>query len=495
MNPKIVLAGAKALLKPETVQKIVAVIVTAAMLLVVGFSSCSVGEYTDLGFSASELFASQLNDLNAVFSSGARVDDKLLYAVYARLFAKNSNLSGKTGLLLNCFTTDDGREPLTDREQIYDKIENTFHIRINDYMRAQINRLAAEMPTGYADRSVLLHNLEPGEKTNIGLVNFAMNTVSAGSGYVYGAYGQDITMEFLRRQQSQYLGNPEANLSTSEIQKIFGAYSGKPAFDCIGLVKAYAWINEETGIIRYMANGFPDFSANSLMQNAVIMDSIEDIPNIPGLVVWKEGHVGVFIGEGKVIEASGNDAGVIESELSAGGWEQWLQVPGITYLTSGTYPYGTKRVTLENGRIKEISAGIVEGKGAFDWPLPSPYGKNAITSTSGSRLNPVTGKYENSHGAVDIAAPAMTPIFAAAEGTVIHSTWHNSYGNYVKIDHGGGWATLYAHQTKRVAKVGQHVQAGDLIGYVGSTGDSTGNHLHFEIRYKDNRLDPMQFFE
>ena len=75
------------------------------------------------------------------------------------------------------------------------------------------------------------------------------------------------------------------------------------------------------------------------------------------------------------------------------------------------------------------------------------------------------------------------------------STWHDSYGNFVKIDHGNVWSTLYAHQTKRVAKVGESVSAGDLIGYVGSTGDSTGNHLHFEIRYNDNRLDPLQFFE
>ena len=89
----------------------------------------------------------------------------------------------------------------------------------------------------------------------------------------------------------------------------------------------------------------------------------------------------------------------------------------------------------------------------------------------------------------------MTPIYAAADGTVVMSTWHDSYGNFVKIDHGNGWSTLYAHQTKRVAKVGEHVSAGDLIGYVGSTGDSTGNHLHFEIRYNDNRLDPLQFFE
>lgn len=172
-----------------------------------------------------------------------------------------------------------------------------------------------------------------------------------------------------------------------------------------------------------------------------------------------------------------------------------MQLPGITYLTGGTHPYGTKKVTLENGRIKEISAGIVAGKGEFEWPLPAPYGKDYITSGSGSRYNPVTGMYENSHGAIDIGAPAMTPIYAAANGTVVMSTWHDSYGNFVKIDHGNGWSTLYAHQTKRVAKVGESVSAGDLIGYVGSTGDSTGNHLHFEIRYNDNRLDPLQFFE
>lgn len=88
-----------------------------------------------------------------------------------------------------------------------------------------------------------------------------------------------------------------------------------------------------------------------------------------------------------------------------------------------------------------------------------------------------------------------TPLSTVRIGKHVMSTWHDSYGNFVKIDHGNGWSTLYAHQTKRVAKVGESVSAGDLIGYVGSTGDSTGNHLHFEIRYNDNRLDPLQFFE
>ena len=231
------------------------------------------------------------------------------------------------------------------------------------------------------------------------------------------------------------------------------------------------------------------------IRSAVIFGEISSIPDTPGLAVCMSGHIGIYIGNGEVIEAKSNHDGVVKTQLSEGSWTYWMQLPGITYLTGGTHPYGTKKVTLENGRIKEISAGIVAGKGEFEWPLPAPYGKDYITSGSGSRYNPVTGMYENSHGAIDIGAPAMTPIYAAADGTVVMSTWHDSYGNFVKIDHGNGGSTLYAHQTKRVAKVGESVSAGDLIGYVGSTGDSTGNHLHFEIRYNDNRLDPLQFFE
>ena len=389
----------------------------------------------------------------------------------------------------------DKLSPLTDSDEIFDKIERTFDLKINAYMRSQLLRLAEQMPTGYADRSTLIRNLKSSDgKTNIGLTNFAINALDAGSGYIYGAYGQDVTMAFLK-QQSRFFTDSDANLTNSEVNFIYETYGGKPAFDCIGLIKAYEWIDEDTGIIRYQSNGFRDVGADGMFRSAVIFGEISSIPDTPGLAVCMSGHIGIYIGNGEVIEAKSNHDGVVKTQLSEGSWTYWMQLPGITYLTGGTHPYGTKKVTLENGRIKEISAGIVAGKGEFEWPLPAPYGKDYITSGSGSRYNPVTGMYENSHGAIDIGAPAMTPIYAAADGTVVMSTWHDSYGNFVKIDHGNGWSTLYAHQTKRVAKVGESVSAGDLIGYVGSTGDSTGNHLHFEIRYNDNRLDPLQFFE
>lgn len=124
------------------------------------------------------------------------------------------------------------------------------------------------------------------------------------------------------------------------------------------------------------------------------------------------------------------------------------------------------------------------------WPLPGYY---EISSPFGWRTHPITKK-RSLHGGDDIPAPAGTPIKAAGAGVVIYVGWYGVYGNVVMIDHGGGYSTLYAHQSRTAATVGQKVAAGDVIGYVGSTGWSTGNHLHFEVRVNGNPTDPLQFF-
>ena len=102
----------------------------------------------------------------------------------------------------------------------------------------------------------------------------------------------------------------------------------------------------------------------------------------------------------------------------------------------------------------------------------------------GYRTDPITGEVSY-HSGTDIAAPAGTPILAAADGTVIVAngvdSWGGSYGYYVKLDHGGGLQTLYAHCQTICVTAGQQVQAGQVIGYVGHTGRATGDHLHFEI--------------
>lgn len=126
------------------------------------------------------------------------------------------------------------------------------------------------------------------------------------------------------------------------------------------------------------------------------------------------------------------------------------------------------------------------GSGSFIWPLP--YTHN-LTSTFGTRWGRL-------HGGLDIAAGGVDgqPIIAADSGTVILAgNQGDGYGNYVIIDHGNGYKTLYGHMSSVAAYTGQQVAQGEVIGYVGSTGNSTGPHLHFEIRVNDVQTDPLAF--
>jgi murein DD-endopeptidase MepM/ murein hydrolase activator NlpD len=97
------------------------------------------------------------------------------------------------------------------------------------------------------------------------------------------------------------------------------------------------------------------------------------------------------------------------------------------------------------------------------------------------------------HPGIDLHASYGDPIYACRAGTVVSAGWEGGYGNAVVIDHGGGMATLYAHQSRMAVSAGQQVSAGQVIGYIGSTGDSTGPHLHFEVRINGNPVDPAPY--
>jgi murein DD-endopeptidase MepM/ murein hydrolase activator NlpD len=97
------------------------------------------------------------------------------------------------------------------------------------------------------------------------------------------------------------------------------------------------------------------------------------------------------------------------------------------------------------------------------------------------------------HEGIDIGVPTGTPVVAAAAGQVIHAGWLGGYGNLVVIDHGGNLATAYGHQSSIAVSCGQSVSQGQVIGYVGSTGRSTGPHLHFEVRINGGAVDPYGY--
>lgn len=134
--------------------------------------------------------------------------------------------------------------------------------------------------------------------------------------------------------------------------------------------------------------------------------------------------------------------------------------------------------------------GGVSGTGSFIWPCPSCY---YITSRQGPRTHPITGVYKN-HAGTDIGAQYGATVVAADGGTVSLAGVNGGYGNCVMINHGNGYYTLYGHLSSIAVYEGQGVSQGDVIGYVGSTGNSTGPHLHFEIRSGNEKLDPETFY-
>lgn len=127
--------------------------------------------------------------------------------------------------------------------------------------------------------------------------------------------------------------------------------------------------------------------------------------------------------------------------------------------------------------------------GTWVWPAPASH---YITSEFGWRIHPIYGTWKY-HTGIDIGAGYGTKVLAANSGTVILSQEYGQYGECVIIDHGGGKTSLYAHMSTRYARVGQTVTSGDVVGLIGSTGASTGPHLHFEVRENNVLVDPMNY--
>ena len=155
-----------------------------------------------------------------------------------------------------------------------------------------------------------------------------------------------------------------------------------------------------------------------------------------------------------------------------------------------------KEISELESRGQEINNEIVSssGGGSYNgskmaWPV---IGYTTLSSKFGYRIHPISGE-KKLHTGIDIPAPAGTPVVAANSGTVIISRYDNSYGNMVAIDHGGGIVSFYAHNTERLVKVGDKVSKGQKISTVGTTGYSTGNHLHFEVKKNGTFVDPMNY--
>ena len=167
---------------------------------------------------------------------------------------------------------------------------------------------------------------DPTTKNAADLVTYAIHAWGSGWGYVWGTYGNVLTESLLAYKLDQYpdgVGNYEYLIRAN--------WLGGRTTDCVGLIKGYGWLNADTMEIQYGTHGMPDIGANQMYYNATESGAIDTMPDIPGLAVWHEGHIGVYIGGGQVIEAMGTRYGVVKTELANRGWTHWLKVPYINY--------------------------------------------------------------------------------------------------------------------------------------------------------------------
>jgi murein DD-endopeptidase MepM/ murein hydrolase activator NlpD len=125
-------------------------------------------------------------------------------------------------------------------------------------------------------------------------------------------------------------------------------------------------------------------------------------------------------------------------------------------------------------------------------PSRAPLAASITTSSYGMREHPVLGGWR-AHKGIDLAAPVGTPVYATADGTVERADLFSSYGLYVAIDHGANLETRYAHMSRLAVAAGEHVHKGEIIGYVGLTGRTTGPHLHYEVRVNGEAVNPMPY--
>jgi murein DD-endopeptidase MepM/ murein hydrolase activator NlpD len=125
-------------------------------------------------------------------------------------------------------------------------------------------------------------------------------------------------------------------------------------------------------------------------------------------------------------------------------------------------------------------------------PSRTPLAGLTLTSDFGMRMHPVTGR-RAAHKGIDLAAPTGTPIYATGDGMISRASWFSTYGLYVSIEHGGQIQTRYAHMSRLNVAEGQRVRKGDVIGFVGTTGRSTGPHLHYEVRVEGAAVNPVPY--
>ena len=235
--------------------------------------------------------------------------------LYILALYDHSSQPGFVSRLVNCF------QPEQTDDQLIAAVNSTFGTNI---VTEDFTKLVGNVRSQYVDTSNFVY---PTTKNNLDLVQWAIAAEAAGWGYVWGTFGQVLTRDALTAKVAQY---PD-NVGIYE-EYIRSHYLGKRTADCAGFIKGYCWYNPETDSVSYATNGMPDLGANQMYQTATVKGPISTMPEIPGLAVWHQGHIGIYIGNGYAIEAMGTRYGVVKTRVAARSWTHWLKIPYINYI-------------------------------------------------------------------------------------------------------------------------------------------------------------------
>ncbi len=160
--------------------------------------------------------------------------------------------------------------------------------------------------------------ISPNTKNNLDLAAYAIQAWENGWGYVWGTYGNVLTQSLFDYKLQQY---PDGVGKYADF--IRNNWLNRRTADCVGLIKGYGWLDASSLEIKYGTNGMPDYGVNQMYQSATESGTMDAMPDIVGLAVWKQGHIGGYIGNGYVIEAMGTKYGVVKTELSKRSWSGW----------------------------------------------------------------------------------------------------------------------------------------------------------------------------
>ena len=190
-----------------------------------------------------------------------------------------------------------------------------------------------EYGTDYDNQIDISRFVDPGTKNNLDLAAYAVQAWENNWGDVWGTYGNILTPSLFAYKKQQY---PDGVGDHADF--IESHWLGRRTADCIGLIKGYGWLDTKSMAIGYAANGMPDYGADQMYQACkkagtlnVDYGTMSAMPEIPGLMLWKSGHAGVYIGGGYAIEAMGTRKGVVKTKVSDRGWQGWGKLPYIDY--------------------------------------------------------------------------------------------------------------------------------------------------------------------